>query len=96
MPDGIRMADELGRFLMTASFGIVDGIETCTDPRLGASTLGISNALQAPSGTVCRPLVQKQFTDLMSCQKIGVIRLRGPLTKPLTVPNPTAFVPITI
>ena len=44
IPDGIRVADGLGRFLTTANFGLVNGTETCTDPRLGANSLAVATA----------------------------------------------------
>lgn len=55
VPDGIRVADDLGRFLKTAKFGLVDDTETCTDPRLGLNSLAIATALQLAPGTVCTP-----------------------------------------
>jgi hypothetical protein len=52
VPNGIRITDDLGRFLTTASFGLVDDTETCTDPRLGPNCRTIATALQLAPGTV--------------------------------------------
>jgi len=59
IPNAETILEELGVFLATAAFQIIDGTETCTDHHLGHKCLPISSVMGFPPHTV-----SKRATDL--------------------------------